>query len=271
MTTTTKHAPGTFCWPELATTNQEGAKKFYSSLFGWTSQDTPIGEGETYTIFQLKGQPAAAVFTMMKDMQKQGVPPHWAAYISVNDADETAKKAETLGGKVIMQPFDVMQHGRMAVIQDPTGAVFSLWQAKEHNGVGIFNEPNALVWTELLTPDPTKAETFYKSLIGWTSETMTMDDPKATQKSGTTTYTLFKRQGGENAAGMMKMPMQGQAPPNWLTYFQVTDTDATVNKAKSLGANVFVPPTDIPNVGRFSVLADPSGAAFAVLQPARQG
>src|SRR6184192_4095337 len=135
MSTTTQHAPGTFCWPELSTTDQNGAKKFYSTLFGWTFNDTPIGPNEVYTTLQLGGRAAAALYNMRPEMRAQGIPPHWMSYVAVEDADQTAARARQLGGTIIVQPFDVMELGRMAVIQDPTGAPFALWQAKKHQGV----------------------------------------------------------------------------------------------------------------------------------------
>lgn len=261
MTTTTKHAPGTFCWPELATTDQDAAKKFYTSLFGWTYRDVPMGpDAGVYTIFQSKGQDAAALFTQMPEMMQQGIPPHWGSYVSVADVDDVARRAKSLGGTVMMEPFDVMgTMGRMAVLRDPTGAVLSAWQAKDHPGVGILDENGALCWTELMTGDPARAATFYKSLIGWSSEEMQVDGRS---------YTLFKRSDGANAAGMMKMPddMKG-VPPHWLIYFQVGDIQGTVDKAAKSSAKVLVPPTPIPGIGRFAVVADGQGAAFGLLQP----
>ena len=261
MATMTKHAPGTFCWAELGTTDQDAAKKFYGGLFGWTFRDQSMGPGQgIYTIFQNKGQDCAALYTLMPDMLKQGVPPNWGSYIAVTSADETAKKVAQLGGTVIMEAFDVMDAGRMATIKDPTGAVFSLWEAKNHPGVGILREPGALCWTELMTTDPAKAGAFYKSLVGWSTQDMPM---------GPMTYTLFKRADGTDAAGMMKIPddMKG-VPPHWTNYFQITDVQATLAKAKSLGAGVLVPVTSIPGKGQFAILTDPQGAAFAVFQPA---
>ena len=262
MATQTKHAPGTFCWPELHTTDTAGAKKFYSALFGWTGADTPMGEHGTYTIFKNNGRDSAALTPMMPDQQKQGMPPHWSAYIAVADADASAKKAAQLGGKVLMEPFDVMETlGRMAVIQDPQGAIFCVWQAKDHAGVGVLGEPNALVWTELLTTDTAKAEAFYTQLIGWTADKMPMEN---------FTYTIFKKKGDDRGVGgMMQITDQMKGvPPNWLSYFHVTDIRRTVDQAKSLGATIQVPATTIPNVGDFSIVRDPQGATFALLQPA---
>lgn len=261
MTTMTKHAPGTFSWVELGTTNQDGAKKFYASLFGWTFKDFPMGpDAGVYTIFQNNGQDCAALYTLMPDMQKQGIPPNWGAYISVTSADDTAKKASSLGGKVMMEPFDVMGTlGRMAVIQDPTGAVFSVWQAKDHAGAGVLDEPGALCWAELLTNDTAKAEQFYTQLIGWKSEKAPMDNVD---------YTLFKRADGANAGGLFKLTAEMKGvPPNWTIYFQTSDIQATVDKVKGQGGQVMMPPTPIPHVGQFAMVQDPQGAVFGLLQP----
>jgi predicted enzyme related to lactoylglutathione lyase len=124
------HAPGSFCWIELATTDGEAAKKFYGELFGWEAQDNPMGPGMVYTMLKLNGKDVGALYEKGEEMKQ--VPTHWASYVSVESADEIAAKAKSLGGAVIMEPFDVMEHGRMAVITDPTGAVFSIWQDKQH-------------------------------------------------------------------------------------------------------------------------------------------
>ncbi len=161
MATMAQHAPGTFCWPELATTDQDGAKKFYTSLFGWTFTAGDMGGGETYTMLKLKGADVGALCTMRKEQRSQGIPPHWSSYVSVESADQAAAKAKQLGGKVLMEAFDVIDVGRMAILQDPTGAVVCVWQAKKHIGVGVMNEPGALCWTELMTTDTDRAEKFY--------------------------------------------------------------------------------------------------------------
>ena len=258
MATMTKHAPGTFCWAELGTTDQSAAKKFYGGLFGWTFNDNDMGPQGVYTIFQNQGQDCAALYTLMPDMLQKGVPPNWGAYVAVTSADETAKKVAALGGTVMMEPFDVMDHGRMAVIQDPTGAVFSLWQAKSHPGVGVLREPGALCWTELMTSDTAKAGAFYKSLIGWGAQEVPM---------GPMTYTMFKLADGTDAGGMMKLtPDMKGVPPHWMNYFRITDLQASVAKATGLGATVLLPPTPVPNVGQFAILKDPQGAAFGLHQ-----
>ena len=252
--------PGTFCWPELSTSDQKAASTFYSTLFGWQVNDTPMGPTETYTIFKTRGRDAAAACTLRKEEKDMGVPPHWNSYISVKNVDESAKKAQSLGGTILAQPFDVMDAGRMAVIQDPTGAFFCLWQPGKSIGVHVLGEPGALCWTELSTRDTKKAESFYTQLFGWT--------PKHSAPGSPMQYTEFSVN-GRPSIGMMPMPemIPAQVPPFWLPYFQVSDVDATASKAKGLGAQIFVAPQDIMDAGRFAVLADPQGASFAIFKP----
>src|SRR5260370_12543236 len=244
-----EHAPGTFCWSELATTDGPGAKKFYSELFGWEAQDNPIGPDMVYTMLKLNGKDVGALY--QKDETMKNVPTHWASYVCVTSADETTAKAKALGGTVVQEPFDVMEHGRMAVFADPTGAHCCIWQPKQHKGVGVKGELNSLCWNELLTNDTDKAKEFYTKLFGWTAKT----------HGAPMEYTEFTLGDGGSFAGMMKIqPQMGPIPPNWGIYFAVDDCDAMAQKATSLGARTFVPPTDIENVGRFSVIQDPQGA-----------
>jgi predicted enzyme related to lactoylglutathione lyase len=266
MPTMTQHAPGTFCWPELGTTDQAAAKKFYTSLFGWTFEDNDMGAGGIYTMLKLNGQSVGALYALGKEMLDHGVPPHWGSYVAVESADAAAEKAKTLGATILGGPFDVMDVGRMAVIQDPTGATFSVWQAKKHAGANVLDEPGALCWTELMTTDAAKAKRFYTGLLPWTPESMPMGPPEKPME-----YTVFKN-AGKSAAGMMQItPEMGPVPPHWMIYFMVENCDASASKAHQLGAKTLVPPTDIPNVGRFAVVMDPQGAPFAMLAFPKQG
>jgi len=153
MTVTTMNPPGTFAWIELGTTDGPGAKEFYTKLFGWDVKETPMGPDFTYYIFQMGGQDVAAMYQLMPDQLKVGVPPHWMSYIAVASADEAAAKVTSLGGTIISQPFDVGTHGRMALFTDPQGAHFAVWQSGDNGGIGKRGEPGALVWNELSTTD----------------------------------------------------------------------------------------------------------------------
>ena len=258
MPTTTQHAPGTFCWPELATCDYAGAKQFYAALFGWGANEQDIGGGEMYCMLKLNGLDVGALYKMRKEEAAQGAPPHWNSYVSVVSADDAAAKAKQLGGTVIMEPFDVFDAGRMAAIQDPTGAVFYVWQAKKHSGAGVLDDPGALCWTELLTRDADAASRFYSSLLPWRAEAMPM---------GKMVYTVFRR-GDAAAAGMMAITSEmGAVRPCWVAYFAVADCAATAAKTRQLGGRVEIEPNDVPNVGRFAILVDPQGAHFGVLGP----
>lgn len=258
MPTVTTHTIGTFSWPELGTSDTRGAKQFYTSLFGWQFNDSDMGPNGVYTIFTLNGRDVAALYALMPDMVKQGVPPFWGSYVTVENVDRSAEKAKSLGGRVITPPMDVMDHGRMVVLEDPQGATFTLWQPKDHIGVGVLYEPGSLAWTQLNARDPAAAKKFYPALLGWK-----IQDEEMPAAMGGGMYTTWLKSDGQ-AGGMMPMPKEAPAPSNWLPYFAVANVDAAATKAGSLGAKSYVPPTDIPGIGRFAVLADPQGATFAI-------
>jgi predicted enzyme related to lactoylglutathione lyase len=260
MTNIDKHPAGSFCWIELHTTDQNAAKSFYGSLFGWNPQDMPMGPNDFYTIFKLQGRDAAAGCTLRPEERTQGVPPHWMIYITVDSADAAAAKAQQLGGKIFAPAFDVMDAGRMAVIQDPTGAIFCPWQANKSNGIGIAEFAGTLCWADLSTPDPKRASDFYSGLFGW----QIAADPK--DKSS---YLHIKN--GEHFIGGIPPASHRPpgAPPHWLAYFQVDDVDAITNQAKGMGAKVHLAPMTMEGVGRLAVIADPQGATFAIFKSAR--
>ena len=260
MPDVTSHTPGTFSWPELATLDQKAGATFYRDLFGWKVNDQPMGPGETYTMFELRGKPVAAAYTMRAEEKQSGAPPHWNNYVTVKSADEAVKKAQSLGAKVFAPPFDVMDVGRMAVLQDPTGAVFQVWEPKKHIGAMIVGEPGTLCWTELTTSDLKAAEKFYIGLFGWT--------PKHSAPSAGMEYTEMSNN-GQQGVGMMPKPpgMPAHIPSYWMPYFMVTDVDGASAKAKQLGGKAMVGPQDIENVGRFAIIGDPQGAVFALFTP----
>ncbi len=260
MSQKTTIAPGTFCWPELATTDQRAAEKFYGALFGWTIVESPMGPDQHYTIFQKGGLDVAACNTINPEQAKMGVPSNWLSYVATPSVDAGVAKAAAAGGKLLAGPFDVMEHGRMAVLQDPVGAVFALWQANQHVGIQLFGAAGSLVWTELVTPDVAKSLAFYTQVFDWSAQPMPMPD---------FTYTVVTPKGEERGTGgiMPLRPHMGPMPAAWTPYFAVDDVDATVAKAQSLGGKVCAPAMDIPNVGRFAMLADAQGAAFSILKP----
>ncbi len=251
----TRYEPGTFCWVDLATTDPAAAKAFYGSLFGWTAADTATGDGDTYRMLQLDGDDVAALSELDAARLQQGVPPHWFHYVAVGDADQATARAGELGGTVLNGPFDVGDSGRMAVIQDPTGAVLAVWQPRDFAGAARVNDPGCLTWNELQTRDPEAAIAFYAGLFGWAAERH--------EAEGRLAYVTLKN-GGRANGGMMPMTAaHGDAHPAWLAYFTVPSCDAAATKVRGLGGGVMAGPMDVGN-GRIAVVHDQQGAAFAL-------
>ncbi|MBV8817245.1 MAG: VOC family protein [Acidobacteriaceae bacterium] len=247
---------GAPCWFELATTDQTSAKQFYTQLFGWNANDFPTGPAGSYTMFDKGGQQSGACYTLEPSMLEQGVPPNWGVYFAVKDVDASTAKTASLGGTVIAPAFDVMTFGRMSVCRDPGGAVFMLWQAKSHQGAGIYNEDNAVCWVELATWDVPQARDFYTNLLGW----------KTKSSAGMETYVEYGL-GGYPLGGLLPMDENWKGiPSNWSIYLRVNDLDSYASKAKELGGAIMVPPFDVPNVGRMARLTDPQGAGFYLIQ-----
>src|SRR5690349_8895037 len=235
-----QHKPGSFCWVELGTTDAGAAKNFYKELFGWDYHDESMGPDGVYTIVKLNGKDVGGLYQLSPEMLQQGLPSHWLSYVSVDNADDATAQAVAAGGRVMKEPFDAGPNGRMSIIQDPTGPVFAMWQAKAHPGAGAYREFGALCWNELGTGDTDKAGDFYTTLFGWETEVL----------SGPMEYTVFKNS-GEGIAGMYQItPMMGPIPPHWMVYFAVTDCDGAAQKTTELGGTVIRPAEDIPNVGR---------------------
>jgi uncharacterized protein len=255
-----KHAPGSFCWIELATSDQKAAQNFYSTLFGWTANDTPMGPGDFYTIFQLEGRDVAAGYSLRKEQRAQGVPSHWMLYVAVDHAEKAAGKVEQAGGKVLVPPFDVASYGKMAVIQDPTGPMFSIWEPKGNKGTGMAGVGGTLCWADLSTPDPARAGKFYSEVFGWKISSDTDDHPPSGYQH---------IQNGEEFIGgiLPNAESDSKVPPHWLAYFLVSNCDLSATKAKELGGSFLMAPTTLEGVGRFAVIADPQSAVFAVFQP----
>jgi len=254
MPEVTNYKQGTPSWLDLATTDMGAAEKFYGKLFGWQCKREPAGDGQFYSMQYLKGKSVAGIFKQSIEQAEQGVPPNWTTYITVEDVDSTAAKAKNLDGAVIAEPFDVFDNGRMAVLQDPEGASFSLWQPNKHIGAELVNEPGTVIWNELVADDPEKLSPFYASLL----------DIEMKDMEGMPEYKLFTVE-GNSVAGIFKKTEQLQGlPSHWSIYFAVEDCDATVDKTKSLGGESVKPAADTP-MGRFAVLKDPQGAVFQVI------
>jgi uncharacterized protein len=252
-----KHPAGNFCWFELGTSDQNGAKEFYTQLFNWNFVDHPLPPemGGTYTMWRVGDKEVGACYQLGPQMA--GVPPHWMPYVAVENCDQAAAKITELGGTLVMPPFDVMEHGRMTAFKDPTGATLSVWQSREHTGADLVGAPNSFCWGELATTDAAAAKSFYTSLFGWTTKESTDGMP----------YTELDN-AGQPIGGIMAMsgPQWEGIPPYWGIYFRVEDCDASAAKATELGGKLHVPPTDIPHVGRFAVVQDPQGAVFSIIK-----
>ena len=248
----TQYTPGTFSWVDLTTSDQEGAKAFYAGLFGWTADDRPVGDGIYYSMQQLDGKSVAAISPQPEQQREAVVPPLWNSYITVESADDAAGKAAELGATVHAPAFDVMDVGRMAVIQDPQGAFFMVWQPKTTIGAELVNVPGAFCWNELYTTDLDAAKSFYAGLFGW--------EWTAFEHSPEPYFVVMN--GGHSNGGARGLAQPGM-PPNWLVYFAVQDIDAGVTEVAELGGETIMGPMD---VGPFKVAVarDPQGAAFAL-------
>jgi predicted enzyme related to lactoylglutathione lyase len=219
------YAPGTFCWAELTTTDQDAAKAFYGALLGWQPDDRPVGDAGSYYSMQLiDGKPVAAIAAQPEQQREAGV--H-------------------------APPFDVMSVGRMAVIQDPQGAFFAPWEPRDHIGASLVNRAGALVWNELQSPDLPASAAFYSELFGWQME----------DASGALGTYLTIKNGGANNGGIRELTPP--SPPNWLVYFGVADVEHALARLDELGGSTIAGPIDI-EIAKIAVVADPQGAVFAL-------
>jgi predicted enzyme related to lactoylglutathione lyase len=235
-------------WVDMGAPDPKAAATFYGQLFGWEAED----QGEEMGHYHLASKGGKLV-AGIGPAQDPG-PPHWTMYTNVDDIDSLAKAIEANGGKVLAAPFDVATAGRMAVFADTTGAVSAGWQAKDMTGAQLVNEPGTFTWSELHTSNLEKAKQFYSDVFGW-------------GWGGPPEYAEVQVNGRTVAAAMTRNPeMPAEVPDNWLIYFGSDNLEADVEKATTLGATVTVPPTAIPNTGRFAILVDPQGAAFALFQ-----
>jgi uncharacterized protein len=257
MSGVTKYEAGTFCWVDLSTTDAASAKRFYGELFGWSHEDLPAGEHGVYTMLRRGGLDVAALSELSPEQRELSAPPHWLCYVAVDDADESAGRVKSLGGKVLAGPFDVPGAGRMALVADPGGASFALWQAREQAGAGLAGKPGAMCWHELATRDVRQSAAFYGELFGWVPRTI----DESASPHGTW------QRAGRDLGGLIEMTNEwGDLPPHWMVYFAVEDADASAARASALGGKVCVLPADVPEVGRFAVIDDPQGATFSILQ-----
>jgi predicted enzyme related to lactoylglutathione lyase len=248
----TSYTPGTFSWADVSTTDQEGAKTFYSGLFGWEAEDIPVGDGVSYSMMRLDGRDVAAISPQPPQQRDAGVPPLWNSYVTVESADAAAEKAGQLGATVHAPPFDVMTAGRMAVIQGPQGAFFMVWEPRDSIGAHFVNAPGALCWNELAVPDVDAAIGFYGDLFGWTTSPFENSPER---------YEIIMN--GDRSNGGMHELREGQGPPNWLVYFGIDDIDRGLARVDELGGSKLMGPIDI-GVAKTGIVRDPQGAVFAI-------
>jgi uncharacterized protein len=260
MGTRDSYEPGTFSWVELATSDGDAAKRFYGELFGWDYDDRDMGDAGTYSMATLEGRHVGALY------QSEQAPPHWNSYVTVKSADDTAKHVGDTGGKVISGAFDVFDSGRMAVLQDPQGAVFSVWEPKEHIGAGLVNVPGTLTWNDLMTSDVPGAVKFYCDLFGWEAAPVTPEGrPEGEDVEPGAAERVSIRNGESLNGGIAKLPDgMAQAPPHWIVYFAVADADATAEQVGELGGTVVLQPLEVP-AGKLAIAQDPQGAIFGIV------
>jgi predicted enzyme related to lactoylglutathione lyase len=246
----TEAIPGAPCWVELGTRDVPESGKFYSGLFGWSIETDPRTEAGGYTVASLDGAPVAA----MSPLYTPGAPVAWSVSFAVLDADATAARAADRAGSVIMTPMEVFDIGRFAVLRDPTGTMFSIWQPRLFHGFGLWDEPGAACWVELATRDVPTANAFYQALFGWSISADSYPHLSI---------------GDHHFGGVQDMNATGipeEVPPHWLVYFKADDVAAKAQQAVDLGAQTQMGPLHLPGTGHFAVLRDPQGAVFALFQ-----
>ena len=254
----TRHQPGMFSWADLATPDASGSTAFYTQLLGLSDVHVQTGDGSVYTLLQKGGKDVCGLYGMgEEEMKRLGGRAVWRCYFTVGSAEDASGRVRSLGGTVIHEPIDIGTDGRLVVAQDPTGAVFTVWEPRDHIGAQVIGEPGALAWAELYTRDTQAAMSFYSGLFGW--------HPTSAPGAGMD-YTEYELN-GEPAAGMITIRDEwGPMPAHWLVYFEVADLDDLRAKAGQLGASELRPPMEVEGVGRFVFLQDPQGAVFAVIQ-----
>jgi predicted enzyme related to lactoylglutathione lyase len=239
-----RYPDGTFCWIDLGTPDVPRARAFYGELFGWGFDEAPAGG---YLMCRLDRKDVTGIHEHPPEERA-----NWSSYVSVGEVEVAAARAADLGGTVTLGPIEVGDTARMSVIRDPAGAEVCLWQAKGFIGAGLVNEVGTWTWNELTTPDVEAAKAFYGALFGWEAQDVPVPIPRAG----------FSLEG--LLVGGVHAPAEGKPDrPRWTVSFRVADVDRTADQVRRQGGTVLLPPTDIP-IGRFSVVADPAGAAFTV-------
>jgi predicted enzyme related to lactoylglutathione lyase len=249
----TSYSPGTFSWVDLATTDTDAAKAFYTALFAWTVDDNDAG-GRVYTTLRLDGDAVCGMSALPDDQRAAGVPPSWTSYVTVEDADAAAARAEELGGRAI-NALDVLDMGRMAVLADPQGAVLAVWQPRSAIGAERVNDLGCLCINELATSDLDAARSFYERLFGWTTETV---------DTGPGGPAIVSVRNGDTLNATLSETQPGE-PPNWRPYFTVASVADTVAQVRELGGRVLLEPLPVGE-GSIAIATDPQGAVVAFFE-----
>jgi hypothetical protein len=243
-------------WVDLSSTDPAASRDFYAKLFGWKVEVNPDPQYGGYALAKIDGKDVAGIGGTQSPEQ----PSAWVVYIGTKDADDLGRRVQAAGGTVVAPAFDVGDQGKMAVFQDPAGAVISGWQTTQMGGFQT-QGANTYSWAELNARGLEKALPFYSEVFGWTAKSVGDD---------AVPYTEFQVD-GQSIAGATEMnPMvPAEVPSYWLVYFGVDDIDRSFRTAIDAGAREMMAPADFPG-GRFAIVADPQGAAFGLLQmPAR--
>ncbi len=257
--------PGHFYYADLNTTDVDAAQAFYGAMLGWTFEEIP-GAPNRYVPASVEDRPKAAIAGLDPELAAQGVPPYWLPYLWVTSVDEVVARTPELGGRVVVEPMDVFDMGRMAILEDPTGAVFGVWQDAQPGQTTAKNEHGTPFWFELHTSDVDGALAFYRELVGWTTEPQDMG-PEMTYHLIVPEQVDELQTGAGGIMTQMRQDREAGVPSRWFVYFHVDDTDAAFAKAIELGAGAVMEPHDIPGAGRSCWITDPQGAYLAMMKP----
>ncbi|MFF5447339.1 VOC family protein [Streptomyces sp. NPDC012888] len=252
---------GAPCWADAMFRDAAGAKRFYGEVLGWTFGGAATEYGN-YTQAYSDGKAVAAIVPPMPG--GDDMPSAWCLYLATSDAAATAEKIKAAGGNVLMEPMRVGEFGTMLLAQEPSGAVFGCWQPGEHRGFEKMGENGAYAWAEVFTRDPDRADAFLQQVFPYAAQRMEPGDDPA--EAGMD-FKVFSVPGAEQPVlGRLRMgeDFPPEVPPYIQVYFTVPDCDAAVAKARELGGTLYFGPMDSP-FGRFAAIADPQGAAFAVI------
>jgi predicted enzyme related to lactoylglutathione lyase len=251
---------GRFVWEDLMTTDVASAAAFYNKVAGLKTAPAPFDP--SFTTFLASDRGMGGLMPMAAEAKAMGAPPSWLSYVGVDNVDDIARQAASLGGKVLKPAADIPNVGRFAILQDPQGAVFAVFSTTLAVPAPATVPLGHMSWHELATSDYVGAFSFYQSLFGW-HVTGDMD------MGAMGTYRLFAPEGSKDAfGGMYTKPAQQPGPPAWLPYIKVADAKGATAKAKSLGAQILHGPADVPGGGLITMAIDPQGAAFALHQTA---